>query len=783
VPVIRIFLKKEIQEIFVKTLLPHLLILSSLLLLASCGSGGTSNASLQVSHAFAMTNPNFAGGLIVTGKNINTGENFSQGLVNNSEVKFFLKKGTWVFAAIGWDGGTAPEKLFTGKPFCGFLQKDIINESETVNLVISPATCATNAFALAFPESNVNLGLRKVSTISTCRTLFASLPLPTSTSSINSFIANSATADGFCDTGTDSSVWNTEIKSIKFHAVNKGPNVDAFNAGFESPCLNTVASTSVINPTDMRLPLNNIPLIVTTYKETNCQKQNSRFDFKSGLGNTHPDFDHLLLSKGANEIKLILPSSDIKRGLSPFAHLLPQIKIKPFGGTDGRVLTAPQTGTNTYYARTLQAMDDKIILKGENNCTGMTISNVAAGYSCTNVDEGIEINFRSQNAASDVIITVGSNNYSITVDDPGSGDADYVHQRHTSQGFLLNLFGSNDSSLNPHYYNRRKDDDDDRKHGILSFVRNMLDGDGAGGVVGIADRTLSFENACKNVVKDKVIQIFDHEKNQFETYRVKVGAASSTPTSFICDNTSDNSACPTGTHRFDKRMMIWDYKLDTINPMMVMEFSCSDLVGKMETREIETRADRKEERRVLLNWNTSATHMNLQRFEKMTHFRVFNSVNGQLLEDFREISRVAKNNAVDKLDIRNFRFTSSFDGATNKYYEKLERFQTAYKMLSTTSTQFCLDYLDSPSNTSGYSTIEGIFSEGGYNASQASAVPTFAKSYDVGASFPQPMTSPGSCSTLVAPNSNLNGSLAWSMSTLKSITFSAEFGKSFYTAP
>src|SRR5690606_14922108 len=115
--------------------------------------------------------------------------------------------------------------------------------------------------------------------------------------------------------------------------------------------------------------------------------------------------------------------------------------------------------------------------------------------------------------------------------------------------------------------------------------------------------------------------------------------------------------------------------IDLVNPMMVMEFNCGELVGTMEAIETEVRDGKKHENREMINWNTNVgNNYQNQRFERIISSRqsVYDTATAsyKLEHEFREISRVSKVGMRD-LEIRNYRFNTRKNGSV--YFDHVEK--------------------------------------------------------------------------------------------------------------
>lgn len=769
-----------------KTMFRNLLCVLPLFLLTACGSGQQTSTSLEVSRSFAVTNPSYGGGLSISGKNITTGQSFSVSLIGQTSVQYSLDAGDWIFTAVGWDGGGTPgtEKIFAGKPFCGLVQQELSGSTASVTLNLSEATCATQAFAGNLPSGAAGKYARKLKAIVSCNTFFNG-PIA-ATDIVSTKIVNAATSLTFCEALSDD--LQSDIESIKIHALNKGPYETVANPGITSECMsndstnlsviNTDSATSPTNPYgtgyDLRLPLRGVPFIIMAYRDGACTEPLARYVFRQGLLPIHPGFDHLLLdNNGANdEVKLILPGSDMKRALSPLAHLVPF--FKKAGGT-----RFPTEALVAEEFHAFASTTNKMVVERASCGTFGTHSNVSVSPAptCIDLGEHIEITYQPATAPSTGYISMDLDTYYFYAETAAGAP------RFASNKILWNLLGPTDPTMGRENFYGEPNKNHDTDYGALSVIRNMFSANGAGGLMFGFDHSLTFENACLNQITERSITIFNYEKMVDESYKVKLhNTKVSTPSPYLRDLVSRDSSVV--VEDYDKRMLIWDYQRDLVNPVMVLEFSCSELLGTLESYMVHPHPNGTEHERTITSWNTntSGTGLENQRFEVLKHNVTKDSV-GTVVRDIRSVSRTDKLPGGNDYANWHYLFKSTFDGTDYdeiiEYYDQISETNNVCYMRdlqSVLSYSYLGEIFADPnstivalrnrapgSGTSAYYTIDGTFPQTINLTACASPIPLFT-------------------TTNGGHWINGNSSLPIMLDSLGP-SFTSEFGGTFFTAP
>lgn len=777
-----------------KTNVQNLILLFSLAGLAGCGAGGTTSATLEVSRAFATTNTTFGGGLIISGKNLSTGKSFSQGLTASKEFRTSLEKGKWKIVAVGWDGGgsSGTEKLFAGVPYCGSVEADLSSDQETVNLTINTTNCNQPEFTGGFVDGSGQL--RIFGGIITCNTFLNPTVGPSSSGAINThYVAPGTGTDYFCS-GIAPDL-QSEVKAVKIHAINKLPGQVIDNLGMNTGCMQGLSSPnhSVIYPSnasnpygvgyELRLPLSNVPFVVTTYKDTTCTEQLATYPFKEGIVAGNPAaFDHLVHDRGSMDVKLLLPGNDMRRAKSALVNLMPFFK-RYNSGTPEKFETVPSNYSSLGYPA-FNGETKKIVMEEESDCGD------SFGYSgnitatCSDLGDRVEITYTGTG--------VGAGDFTFYNPGPVARRTVYLNVEEStftpilyhSQKELIRLLGDSGTDSNDTFFDFNKHDDD-KKYGVLSLARQMLSASGAGGVLGIPDDSLSFTQACNNLIADKTVTIFNYHEMKFESYRVNIhNSKVSGPTNYMCrTGTLSASDCDTttGALGFKKRMLIYDHKQSTITPAITMEFSCTGYVGRLESNFIRSESLFRTNTKKIVSWNTqtdsSLAQQRIEFMEWSTNERLV-STTWTLQVDERRMGRLQKN-ATDNYDAWIYRF-AAVKGASN-FAQQVERY--FFKTEGTTKVCF-LNQRGTPVLNSQFNFIlqnsEPLLDDG----ILGTEVPD--DGFMLTDSYPQTQTTCSTPNFIALPSGNssdlLDGSLEFQLGEFNT-DFTAKFGGTFYTAP
>ena len=622
--------------------------------LVSCGSQNTPG-KLEISRSFAVTNTSYAGGLVVSGKHSVTGKTFSRSISDGQEIRMTLDKGIWKISAVGWDGSSnTVKKHFAGTPSCGTVNAKLENDSEIVELTINSANCNQPEFAANHVAASGEL--KEFKKIVTCNSFL--IPNPDLHQNILNQIVD-ANNDSFCNSQDED--LRSNVKAIQISAVEHLPGQPA-QAGFSTGCLAGDStneslidlSTTPYNNHTVKLPVLNLPLMITTYRDTDCDEPIAIHHFRDGLKPRSSNFDHLLqeytpLTAGGG-LRLLLPGSDMKKVYSPFMGLLPSVKkyVDDTTPVISRFITQPTSLSSQLFGK---VGFNRLVIKGHSSCGSYNTTYTLITYlTCVPHPNGqdLVITFTASGGGGSETITLNSHYYDVFIT---SGESSY-----TSQKVLMELLGYQESTPNLSNFFQLGIDDhhDDESYGALTIARDMLSGNGAGGVMGIADMSKTLSESCHATVGNKEIEIFDLKDLKTDTYRVEVSTINKVPSSFIC-NTNDISG---GTcTNLNKKMLIYDYKESPINPIIRLEFSCDKKIGTL-VMNYSTKEEYgiKTEIKRLVNWNTEIDYSySKQRFDNLLWMKESND--DTLLREKRSMSRLMKTGS-ENYEIWHFDFTS-----------------------------------------------------------------------------------------------------------------------------
>ncbi len=652
-----------------------------LFLTLACGKGGSSSARLEVSRAFAVTNTYFGGGLIITGRNTSKNQTFTVSLDSSTSINMQLEKGTWQFSAVAWDGGVAPEKKFAGHTYCGWIEKALVSDAETVDINLSSEKCADPLFTAGHVDTSTTPNTFKyLKVIGTCSTFFQNEVLPAQ--NIASALVQATTPADFCNNVSED--LRTDVRSIKIHAQNKSLKETIPTTGFGTGCLKSATSDSKIDlGATLRLPYRSIPFTIITFEDENCSKPLAHYDFRNGLNASSPLFDHILVNNNTstNQMKLFLPGNDLKRAISPFMGILPSIKCFD-GTTTGKCRTSPTSHAN-FHGNV--GSNQRVFVENESSCSGsLTVSAPLTSATCSTSDKGVEVEFAGSAAGIGSFIINGTT-YTVYLANTLEESKKYNAHR-----TLVEMIGVSDISLPRSFFMPHENDNDNESYGILSRVREMLSPSGPGGVVGLPLGATTFQKACMDAIGSKEISLYNPEEMKNETYKVVVhNKPVSNPGPAFCNPTAiAENDCGVNGVKFDKRMLVYDYKISTIEPTMAFEFSCSSKVGKLEDNSTEIEGDRKKVNKEIISWNTEDNTFTSQRFEKIEMHSQHKLISGAwiLQEDYRQMTRFMKT-APNGHEFWKYHFNARRDGSDNSFNQHLGSQQ--FKVADPVSGKVC----------------------------------------------------------------------------------------------
>jgi hypothetical protein len=763
------------------------LIFVLLLLCISCGGGGTSSTSFEVSRSFAMTNPSFGGGLIITGKHLEKGITFTSALDTSTEVNMQLAKGTWRFSAVAWDGGASPEVKFSGVTYCGKIDKSLTNDSETIDLNLTSANCGDPYFTAGHVDTSTTpYKFKTLEVIGTCNTFFPSQPLPGS--NINTSLANSTTSGDFCALAGVPKDLKTEVKGMKIYTQNKSVTQRAPTLGFSSNCLSE-SSDSVINPTfapnpysgrSLRLPYGSIPFTVVTYEDSDCTKVLTSYNFSNGIASAYPSFDHLLVNNNisATQMKLFLPGNKIRRAKSPFLAIMPSIRC------NGNVACPTTPGTLNEAFHGFTGSPNKVILPQEDTCGVLTYTlPVDSLPTCNDLGDEVEVTFTGS-AAGSGSFTMNGITYNVYL-----AAASLEHQRYQTQRSLIDLIGpSNEAISDTFFYPHDKGDMEDRAYGVLSEVREMFSPDGPGGVIGISGIPPTFTDACLQISGTKEITLYDNEKMINETFKITVhNSPIAAPNGLFCNiDNSDETNCALNGSGFDKRMTIHAYAFSTFVPVLAMEFNCTNFLGRLESRRNDFDSSERKYDQEIINWNTDADfNYNYQRFEKLSINNEYIYNPGTLSWDLRRTNREMlrfQKRGPDEHESWLYDFDSHWNGSG------FEQHLGWQQLLSKPSATANICMLHNHQTVNHVSDANYLLEDPTYSIYQTQPADTSTPTeyFLLNATWPAVVNTTGcgaNFTALTGAPSKFDGDLDFQLGSMQNATFLGKFGTTFLTDP
>jgi hypothetical protein len=287
---------KTLNAIFVLTLLT---------IFVSCSQKpGTSQ--LEISTGFLVANTSFPAGLMLYAEKTDGSKKFSLTLEGSNSKTVDIEKGSWRLSVIGWKGGAAGDPNFddTNGKACGSVSVNLAKDTESVNIKVDSASCAT---------FDTEFDLKKT-WVSSCGVFYSYVQ------SSNTFTAlNLSTPDTFCSSAGASMpmMFRSPFKFFKIVALNTLENTE----GFSSSCMSTDTKPSILPV----LPSKKFPFVVRLYRDASDCVGNSPYHkpflFKDGLSSSY-NFDSFLSYSFGNN-RLVLPSGMTNKGRSPFMNQIP----------------------------------------------------------------------------------------------------------------------------------------------------------------------------------------------------------------------------------------------------------------------------------------------------------------------------------------------------------------------------------------------------------------------------------------------------------------------------
>ncbi len=565
----------------------HILLLISSSLLISCGAQKVTTKLEITNSALSVANNGFLGGLVIIGKSsegefvIPVDYNASG---SSSSVTLELPKAVWKFSAVGWAGDTHAIKTFQGVTKCASVNRDLRNDKETVNLLLTTSNCTSQADVFgnsAFYNTDRYLPLR----IATCGWLYTnSTPAPVDS------LTDPAT---FCNTAAPfDNIYKKWAKTIKIEIPNIINGVISPGLSICAPVTNDGywSAAANFNP---RLPTKTLPFKMRLYDSLSCLEAGfiTEYNFRNGLEVPASNQDTFINTVSSN-FNLFIPTNETRKGFSGFSSLIPKITC---GSTE--CIGIPATLSTNIITKPRSAF--RILEVSGYNCDDIVGVTLSVGTispatptlaqiksDCRVTDEGhLVTNFDFSALTSpqlDFTFTGGViRNYTFSTDNS------YYAYEHGWEFFGYPLLPAPIAEITRSFemfYNR-----DNNSRGILTGVAEMFSPEGAAGILGAVNCSTADTNAIGTVL----------DKDGINTYRVDIGPspAGTFVTTFMADGT-----VIAGTTPLEKRMII-ERQVDStpvFETEIVIDFKCSYKVGRLEAFEDKVNEVSKN----IIEWNT-----------------------------------------------------------------------------------------------------------------------------------------------------------------------------------
>lgn len=635
-----------------------ILLIAFLVFLASCSAEKkSSSVSFKVTNSMMVSNSGYQGGLVIQGEG--PGAKFSQFIPysasTTSGVDLQLPKGIWKFRAFGWTGGTA----MVGALKCAESVVDVNLDTVDVNLAPTLAAC-DNMLGSSTYMTSPGSGVFKTLNFITCGQFYK----------VDGTVVSSYMDSGFCnETSTlpaSSKVWAKSIQIIPINYALDGTRTEITNAAL---CFTGSQGFATVSA---NIPTKNFPISVKLFDNATCDSTDQQdllvdYKFVKGL-----EYDYLSetspllvadkrLFTGSSQNYLFLSSSKSKQGLSSLRSLIPSIKC----GTGQPCIEKPSLSSIDY----LIAPGNRYLLQSNasltQRCDTFTITGLtSADYEC--IEE-------IQHDKVDVYLIISSSVCATSCSyDWGFG----------STSNSLNVFNSISNPL-PEFYNDlfrtigsfntttvltnvEKNisslSNIEQDYGRLSSVREMLDADGPGGLLG--------NTPCSSTVNASQVIAF-YEDGEIKTYKISftgLGTNVVQVPKYICDDTNLNPTNCTSagaTYKYDAVL-----KIQILNGLIwetrnYIKLSCAKKIGEMEQQESDADGLRKE----LTFWNTQ--DIATSRYEYYSREEKIDPTTAEIQNAYISFERGEKTSLTDlRVDLFNF---NSKKIATDEYKQHIRQ--------------------------------------------------------------------------------------------------------------
>lgn len=295
-------------------------ILLSLLLLASCGQGGKTSASLKVSSSFALSNSGFDGGFVLYGKNgtqsFSRAVSYAAGSAGNV-VDIILPNGKWSFYATAWKNSAAGGPM-TGDVLCGLTSADLKGSDVKLSLSVSQDACALNDFTNTQMRDGTGPNRVKKLTLVSCNNHY-------DWSSGNPLPIDGSTNFNFCNHANVPLDLRNQAKSFRARSEGKALANESVPAGFNGLCQDFNLAGNSAKDSEYRIPSSNTPVVIDLFKGPNCTDLLVSQPMLEGVTFNYGD-DKTFINVSGTHGGLVVASNEARKGLSHFINVMPVFK-------------------------------------------------------------------------------------------------------------------------------------------------------------------------------------------------------------------------------------------------------------------------------------------------------------------------------------------------------------------------------------------------------------------------------------------------------------------------
>ncbi len=633
-------------------MLRFFLVLLSLLILATACGGKPASSKLKISTSFAAANGGYPGGLVITGRN-DLGAVFSKHIsysaASTSGLDILLPNGVWTFHAVGWSSSP------TTNATCGSASQNLSGSDINVDLTLNPSNCSTATFGNpTFYGSDF-----KSFNIGTCGSFYTA-----ASSGSYTPLTTSDSVFGFCN---PTNILEPDLvgkfpKSIRFGladvAINGGP---AFSSISECIPYSNLSGGHSSSPTTLKFPTKNFPVLIELYENDGCSGNlMTNYYMREGIDSTY-DFDHQI-SALSGFPHLFLLTSDSRKGYSSFTSIFPKFKC-----LSTTCLPLPSSIITTSPSSSIITTNGSSFLvsssPGPTNCSNIGTVNLSGSpitppqYQCNDQDGKIILSLQFSGPSCQSVpclLNISSLSFNqYVLNDPARSPTIYSD--------AYDLIGTDQvsptsltSSLNVFF-----EDTEEKLYGLLKEPKSMFNPGGPGGIFGPSI-------TCGTDTATKIVSFYD--KGSFKTYQIELANNSLQVPTYLCKN--DDLTPPSCTiPNFNKKIIARRLINSVFRTERVINFSCSNRVGLMETQAVKIEGSKTKTERSLIGWNTQI--QSYSRADEIKEEVESDSAYSYPTRHESSYKRIEKNQAADGAFFvgKIIRYNTNLDTGTIKYNE------------------------------------------------------------------------------------------------------------------